>query len=130
MKAERKQIYFLSDVLVPVASLDLKVPFACQLRLLICYVTVEITSEWQSHRFVSNKYVSQALYQTGYKQQKWTFKNCQADKFSKSSIAIRFDLLQICPSVRSFVFAEFIKPSLKFLRVFFIISVQTSGCPE
>ena len=76
MKAERKQIYFLSEVLVPVASLDLKVPFACQLCLLICYVTVEITSEWQSHRFVSNKYVSQALYQTGYKQQKWTFKNC------------------------------------------------------
>ena len=46
MKAVRKQIYyFLSDVLVPVASLDLKVPFACQLRLLICYVTGEITSE-------------------------------------------------------------------------------------
>ena len=64
MKAVRKQIYyFLSDVLVPVASLDLKVPFACQLRLLICYVTGEITSEWQSHSFVSNKYVSQALYQ-------------------------------------------------------------------
>ena len=76
MKAERKQIFFLNDVLVPVASLHLKVPFACQLRLLICYVTVEITSEWQSQRFVSNKYVSQALYQTGYKQQKWTFKNC------------------------------------------------------
>ena len=76
MEAERKQIYFLNDVLVPVASLDLKVAFTCQLRLLICYVTGEITSEWQSHSFVSNNYVSQALYQTGYKQQKWTFKNC------------------------------------------------------
>ena len=75
MKAERKQIYFFSDVLVPVLSLDLKVAFACQLRLLICYVTGEITSKWQSHCFVCNKYVSQALYQTGYKQQKWTFKN-------------------------------------------------------
>ena len=75
MKAERKQIYFLRDVLVPVLSLDLKVAFACQLRLLICYVTGEITSKWQSHCFVSNKYVSQALYHPGYKQQKWTFKN-------------------------------------------------------
>ena len=76
MKAERKQIYFLSDVLIPVPSFDLKVAFACHLHLLICCVTGEITSEWQSHSFVSNKYVSQALYQTGYKQQKWTFKNC------------------------------------------------------
>ena len=61
MKAERKQIYFLSDVLVPALSLDLKVAFACQLRLLIFCVTGEIASEWQSHCFVSNKYVSQAL---------------------------------------------------------------------
>ena len=45
MKAERKQMYFLSDVLVPVASLDLKVAFACHLRLLIGCVTGKITSE-------------------------------------------------------------------------------------
>ena len=36
----------------------------CQLLVLIHYVTEEIFSEWQNHSFLSNKYVSQALFQT------------------------------------------------------------------
>jgi len=35
-----------------------------QLLVLIHYVTEEIFSEWQNHSFLSNKYVSQALFQT------------------------------------------------------------------
>ena len=36
------------------------------------------------------------------KQQKWTLKNCLANEFSKSTIVIRFNLLQVCPSVPPF----------------------------
>ena len=35
-----------------------------QLCIRVCYGTSEITCEWQNHIFLSNKYVSQALYQT------------------------------------------------------------------
>ena len=35
----------------------------CQLLVLIHYVTEEIFSELQNHSFLSNKYVSQALFQ-------------------------------------------------------------------
>ena len=40
-----------------------------------------------------------------YEQQKWTLKNCQVNKFSKSTIAIRFNIVLVCPSVPPFVFA-------------------------
>ena len=36
------------------------------------------------------------------KQQKWTLKNFKANKFSESTIVIRFNLLQVCPSVPPF----------------------------
>ena len=39
-----------------------------------------------------------------YKQQKWTLKNCYVNKLSKTTIAIRFKLLQVCPCVSPFVF--------------------------
>ena len=38
------------------------------------------------------------------KEQKWTLKNCEANEFSKSAIAMRLNL-QDCPSVIAFVFA-------------------------
>ena len=38
-----------------------------------------------------------------YKQQKGTLKNCQVNKFSKATIEIRFNLLQVCSSLVSFV---------------------------
>ena len=33
------------------------------------------------------------------KQQKWTLKTCKANQLSKTTIAIRFNLFQVCPSV-------------------------------
>ena len=46
----------------------------------------------------------QAVYQTLPKQ-KCITKMCQADKFSKPTIAISFNLCEVCPSVPSTVFA-------------------------
>ena len=37
-----------------------------------------------------------------YKQQKWTLKNSYANKFLKPTISIRFNPLQVCPSVLYF----------------------------
>ena len=39
-----------------------------------------------------------------YKQQKWTLKNCNVKKFSKTTVSIRLNLLQVYPSVPPFVF--------------------------
>ena len=43
-------------------------------------------------------------YFKSYKQE-WTFKNCWATKFSKGTIAIHFNLLQVCLSLAHFVLA-------------------------
>ena len=52
---------------------------------------------WQNLSFLSYKYVSQELYQT-LLTTKLSFENCYAEtKFSKTTIAIRFYLLQFCP---------------------------------
>ena len=78
--------------------------------------------------FVSNKHVSQALYQT-YKQQKQTLKNCRANKFSKITIAICFNLLQVCPSVPSFVFPVLFTPSSEVLSDYFYVLVNLVAVP-
>ena len=79
----------------------------------IRYGTWKRTCEWQNHRFMSNKNVSRAYVASHagvfrgaktpawearayealfkcYKHEKWTLKNCQANRFSKSTIAIGF----------------------------------------
>ena len=58
-----------------------------------------------------------------YKQQKWTLKNCSANrpnKFSKATIAVRFNLLHVCPSVHGFLFA------MSFIPLFLVLSSDFS----
>ena len=51
-----------------------------------------------------------------YKQQKGTLKNCQVNKFSKTTIKIRFNLLQVYQSLLSFVFVVSFIPSSTLLQ--------------
>lgn len=60
--------------------------------------------------FVSKKHVSQALYET-LQTAKINSENCWANKFSNITIAIRFNLLQVWPSVLPFTFAVLFIPS-------------------
>ena len=46
-----------------------------------------------------------------YKQQKWTLKNCSVNKFSKTTIKICFNLLQVYQSLLCFLFFVSIIPS-------------------
>ena len=46
------------------------------------------------------------------------------NKFSKPTIAIRFNLLQDCPSVPPFVLAVLFIPSFKFLSGYFYVSLN------
>ena len=50
---------------------------------------------------------------------KWTLKNCWANKFSKTTISIRFNLLQVCPSMPIFVFIVLLMPSFYVLSGYF-----------
>ena len=50
-----------------------------------------------------------------YKQQKWTLKNCNVKKFSKTTVSIRLNLLQVYPSVNPFVFAVLLIPFFNIL---------------
>ena len=56
---------------------------------------------------------SQGLYQT-IKNKNGILKNCWANKFSKTTIAIFFNLLQVCPSVPPFVFTVLFTCTLPF----------------
>ena len=49
---------------------------------------------------------------------------CQANKFSKTTIAIRFNLLQDCPSVATIPFAVFFIPSFHVCRSYFHVSLN------
>ena len=66
----------------------------------------EITWKWQNHGFLSNKYTSQALYQTLLTTKMNFEKLLGAKRFSeKNTISIHFNLLQVCPCWPIFVFA-------------------------
>ena len=51
-------------------------------------------------------------------------KNCSAEQFSKTPIAIRVNLLQFGPSVPSFAFAVLFKPFVNVLSGHFYVSVN------
>ena len=51
-------------------------------------------------------------------------KNCSAEQFSKTPIAIRVDLLQFGPFVPSFAFAVLFKPFVIVLSGHFYVSVN------
>ena len=82
----------------------------CQLHVLIRYeIWYSWCKWWQNLSFVSPTY-----YIKRYKQQKWTWKTVRkANKFSKMSIAIFFNILRICSSVlkKSFEVVALFKPS-------------------
>ena len=82
----------------------------CQLHVLIRYeIWYSWCKCWQNLSFVSPTY-----YIKRYKQQKWTWKTVRkANKFSKMSIAIFFNILRICSSVlkKSFEVVALFKPS-------------------
>ena len=103
----------------------------CQLRVLNHYVTEKkfvndkITASYQTN-------MSSQYYFTRYKQQKWTLKNCWRNMFSKTTIAILFNLHQVCPSVPTFVFAVLFIPSFNVLSSFLYFA-QLGGslhCPN
>ena len=75
------------------------------------HLTFNSTCEWQNHRFVLTNLFSRKYFKRK-KQQKWTLKYCKGNKFSKTTIAIRFNLRQVCPSVPPFVSAVLFIPSL------------------
>ena len=74
------------------------------------------TCKQQNHSFVSNKYLSQSIILQSII--KWPLKNCQAYKFLRTAIAVRFNLL-LCPSVPSFLFAVLFIPSFNVLSGYF-----------
>ena len=75
------------------------------------------SSEWENYSFVSNRYVSQGLYQS----MLYTLKNCCANKFSKTTIDCNplqsSSSLSICSS--SFPFSVFSIPSFNVLGGYF-----------
>ena len=64
-----------------------------------------------------------------YKHLKRTLKNCLSNKLSKLITSIRFVLLQVCPSVPTFLFAVIFIPSFKILRDYFYISLKLVAVP-
>ena len=69
-----------------------------QLRVFTRYETWEITCKWQDHRFVSNKDVSQALYQT-LQTTKMNLKTVRLTRFQKpqlQSVSIFFKFVHPC----------------------------------
>ena len=66
-----------------------------------------------------------------YKQQKWTLKTCYAiTSFQNPTIAIHFNLLQVCPSGPPFVLAVLFIPSFKFLSGYFYVSLNLVAVPR
>ena len=57
-----------------------------------------------------------------YKQQKWTFQ--------KPTTAIRFNLLEVCPSVPPFVFAVLFLPSFNVLSCYFCVLLNLEAAPR
>ena len=57
-----------------------------------------------------------------YKQQKWTFQ--------KPTTTIRFNLLEVCPSVPPFVFAVLFLPSFNVLSCYFCVLLNLEAVPR
>ena len=68
----------------------------------------ENTWKRQNHGFLSNKYISQALYKTFHttiKNEQWKIVSLTSFQKKKKTISIHFDLLQVFPSWPNLVFA-------------------------
>ena len=64
-----------------------------------------------------------------YKQQKWTLKNCNVKKFSKTTVSVRWNLLQVYPSVNPFVFAVLLIPLFNILSGYCHVSLNSVTVP-
>ena len=74
--------------------------------------------------------MSQKPYIKHFKRQKWTLKNCQANNFSKTTIAVRFNPLHVCPFVPpQFLFAVLFIPSCYLFISFFNVSFKLVTVP-
>ena len=89
----------------------------------------EITCKYQNHSFVTNNCVSQALCLNS-QITKINLKNCQAEQFSKTSIAMRVIVLQFDPSVSCLVFALLFKPFVIVLSGYFNVSLYLMASPN
>ena len=78
---------------------------------------------------LSRSNMSPKHYITRYKQQNWTLKNCWANKFSKTTIAVCFNLLHICASVLSLLFDMSFIPSFNVLSGYFDGSLNLVAVP-
>ena len=71
-------------------------------------VNKETTCKRQNHSFLSTKYTCQALYQTLFlltNNKNELLKTVRLTSFQETTISIRFNLLQVCPSVSNYIFA-------------------------
>ena len=100
-----------------------------QSRVFIRYGTWDATCELQNHIFVWNKYVSQALYQMIKITKESFWKTAELTNFKKTTIAIRFSLFQVCPSVPSFTFVVLFLPSVYVLGSYFNVSLSLVEVP-
>ena len=104
-----------------------------QVHVLIRYETWEIDAcERQNPGKIaalSPSNMSPKHYITRYKQQNWTLKNCWANKFSKTTIAVCFNLLHICASVLSLLFDMSFIPSFNVLSGYFDGSLNLVAVP-
>ena len=94
-------------------------------------VSEEITCNRQNHSFLSNKYTSQALYQT-LQTTKWTYWKAVRQynlKFAKTLLQSGFNLLQVwSPAVPKFVFAVlFVYLLFTFWAVLFMFYTHFCG---
>ena len=85
----------------------------------------EITSEQQNQSFLFNKYTSQASNVTNDKNEVW--KTVSLTRFQKPTIWIRHNLLQVCPSEPTFVFAVLLIPSFNIFEGLFLCFTQSCG---
>jgi len=81
----------------------------------------------QNHSFFSNKFISQAFYQVLQTTKNELWKTVRLTSFQNPTTEIRFNLLQVCPSVSTFVFAVLLMPSFNVLSdcfLFYLIMEQ------
>ena len=107
----------------------LKYQLRVNLRVLVRSETWQITCRWQNSNVLSSRHVFQALHQTisyDVTNDKNEFKICYANKFSKTTISISFNLrIQVCPSELPFVLAVFIPSLINCLKRFnFYVSLK------
>ena len=89
----------------------------------------EITCERQNQSFLFNKYTSKALHQT-LQTKKVNLEKCVGlTSFKKPTTAIRFNLLEVYPSVAAFVFVVSFIPSFNVFSSYFYDSLSLVAVP-